>query len=147
MRKQKLLVASLINLELLTKFNYIMKNKIFMGVRILFGLMMVNSGLNKFLGYMPMPEMTEAAGALMAAFGASVYMFPLVAIVELLAGGLIITKKYNAFGAVLMMPVTVNIFLIHTVLDPAGFVMGLILLLINLWILIENKVKFKALCE
>ena len=56
-----MLAVYLINLELLTKFNYIMKNKIFMGVRILFGLMMVNSGLNKFLGYMPMPEMTEQA--------------------------------------------------------------------------------------
>lgn len=118
-----------------------------MGVRILFGLMMVNSGLNKFLGYMPMPEMAEAAGNLMGAFAASVYMFPLVAVVELLAGGLIITKKYNALGAVLMMPVTVNIFLIHTVLDPAGFVMGLILLLINTWILIENKDKFSGLID
>ena len=124
-----------------------MKNKIFMGVRILFGLMMVNSGLNKFLGYMPMPEMAEAAGTLMGAFAASVYMFPLVTVVELLAGGLIITKKYNALGAVLMMPVTVNIFLIHTVLDPAGFVMGLILLLINTWILIENKEKFSGLID
>jgi len=36
---------------------------------------------------------------------------------------------------------------VHTVLDPAGFVMGLVLLSINLWILIENKEKFKALSE
>ena len=124
-----------------------MKNKIFMGARILFGLMMVNSGLNKFLGYMPMPEMAEAAGALMGAFGASIYMFPLVGVVELIAGGLIITKKYNALGAVLMMPITVNIFLIHTVLDPAGFVMGLVLLLLNIWFLVENKEKFSALVK
>ncbi len=122
-----------------------MKNKIFMGARILFGLMMVNSGLNKFLNYMEMPEMTEAAGALMGALGASIYMFPLVGIVELLAGALIITKKYNALGAVLMMPITVNIFLIHIFLDPAGFVMGLILLLLNVWFLVENKEKFSSL--
>jgi putative oxidoreductase len=122
-----------------------MKNKIFMGVRILFAIMMINSGLNKFFNFMPMPEMAEAAGNLMGAFFASGYIFPLVAIVEVLAGALIFTKKFNALGAVLMMPITVNIFLVHTVLDPAGFIMGLVLLLINLWILIENKEKFKSL--
>ena len=124
-----------------------MKNKIFTGARILFGIMMVNSGLNKFLNYMPIPEMTESAEALMGALGASIYIFPLVAIVELLAGGLIVTKKYNALGAVLMMPVTINIFLIHTVLNPTGIILSLVLLLINLWILIENKLKFTALFE
>ena len=96
---------------------------------------------------MPIPEMTESAEALMAALGASIYVLPLVAIVELLAGGLIITKKYNALGAVLMMPVTINIFLIHTVLNPTGIILSIMLLLINLWILIENKSKFTALFE
>jgi uncharacterized membrane protein YphA (DoxX/SURF4 family) len=122
-----------------------MKNKIFTGVRIFFGFMMVNSGLNKFLNYMPIPEITESAEALMGALDASIYVFTLVAIVELLAGGLIITKKYNALGAVLMMPVTVNIFLIHTVLNPTGIILSLVLLLINIWILIENKSKFTTL--
>jgi len=124
-----------------------MKNKIFMAFRMLFGLMMANSGLNKFLNYMPIPEMTESAEALMVALGASIYIFPLVAIVELLAGVLIVTKKYNAIGAILMMPVTINIFLIHTVLNPSGIIFSFVLLLINLWVLVENKLKFAALFE
>lgn len=89
----------MINLELLIKFNYIMKNKIFMGVRILFGLMMVNSGLNKFFNYMDLPAMTEAAGDLMGAFAVSTYLFPLIALVEIGAGALLITKKYNFRGS------------------------------------------------
>tara|TARA_B100000780_G_scaffold20210_1_gene13028 strand:- start:1538 stop:1930 length:393 start_codon:yes stop_codon:yes gene_type:complete len=124
-----------------------MKNKIFTGARILFGLMMANSGLNKFLNYMPIPEMSESAEALMGALGESIYIFPLVAIVELVAGVLIITKKYNALGAILMMPVTINIFLIHIVLNPAGIILSLVLLLINIWVLFENKSKFAALFE
>ena len=124
-----------------------MKNKFFTGARILFGLMMANSGLNKFLNYMPIPEMSESAEALMGALGESIYIFPLVAIVELVAGGLIITKKYNALGAILMMPVTINIFLIHIVLNPAGIILSLVLLLINIWVLFENKSKFAALFE
>lgn len=94
---------------------------------------------------MPMPEMTPEAGALMGAFMESGYMFPLVAVVELIAGAMIVSKRFNALGAVLMMPVTVNIFLVHTVLDPAGFVMGAVLLALNIWFLIANKEKFNAL--
>lgn len=122
-----------------------MKEKVLMVFRILFGLLMVNSGLNKFLQYMPMPEMTPEAGALMGAFLEAGYMFPLVAVVELLAGAMIISKRFNALGAVLMMPITVNIFLIHTVLDPAGFVMGAILLVLNIWFLLDDKEKFNDL--
>ena len=91
--------------------------------------------------------MTKSAEALMVALGASIYIFPLVAIVELLAGVLIVTKKYNAIGAILMMPVTINIFLIHTVLNPSGIIFSFVLLLINLWVLVENKLKFAALFE
>jgi putative oxidoreductase len=122
-----------------------MKDKILMVFRMLFGLMMVNSGLNKFLQYMPMPEMSAEAGALMGAFMEAAYLFPLVAIVELLAGLMLFTKRFNALGAVLMMPITVNIFMIHTVLDPAGFVMGLVLLVLNIWFLYDNKEKFHTL--
>ena len=118
-----------------------------MGVRILFGLMMVNSGLNKFFNYMDLPAMTEAAGVLMGAFAVSTYLVPLIALVEIGAGALLITKKYNALGAVIMMPVTVNIFLLHVIIDPAGLLMGLILLLINIWVLVENKEKFSGLID
>ena len=124
-----------------------MKNKIFTGARILFGIIMANSGLNKFLNYMPIPEMNESAEALMNALGASIYIFPLVAIIEILSGVLIVTKKYNTLGAILIMPVTINIFLIHTILNPKSIILGLVLLLINLWILVENKSKFSALFE
>ena len=116
-----------------------MKEKAITGIRFLLGLIMVNSGLNKFLHYMPMPEMTEQAMELMAAFGASGYMFPLIAITEIIAGILLLSKKYTALGAVLMMPITVNILLFHAFLDTAGMVMGIVLLLINIVILVFRK--------
>tara|TARA_B100000795_G_scaffold163215_1_gene122673 strand:- start:549 stop:920 length:372 start_codon:yes stop_codon:yes gene_type:complete len=116
-----------------------MKEKAITGIRFLLGLIMVNSGLNKFLHYMPMPEMTEQAMELMAAFGASGYMFPLIAITEIIAGILLLSKKYTALGAVLMMPITVNILLFHAFLDTAGMVMGIVLLLINIVILVSEK--------
>jgi len=124
-----------------------MKEKVILVVRILFGLMFVNAGLNKFLGYMPMPEMSEQAGALMGAFGATGYMFPLIAVTELIAGVLILTKKCNALGAVLIMPVTVNIFLFHTFLDPSGLVMAIVLLGVNIFLLYNQKTRLCSMCE
>jgi len=46
-----------------------------------------------------------------------------------------------------MMPITINIFLIHTFLNPAGIILSLVLLFINLWILLENKSKYTSLFE
>ncbi|HCO85795.1 MAG TPA: DoxX family protein, partial [Arenibacter sp.] len=45
-----------------------MKNKILTVLCILFGLMMINSGLNKFFNYMPMPEMSEEMMQIMGGF-------------------------------------------------------------------------------
>jgi putative oxidoreductase len=123
-----------------------MKEKVITGIRFLLGLMMVNAGLNKFLHYMPMPEMTEQAMELMGAFGASGYMFPLIAITEIVAGILLLTKKYNALGAVLMMPITVNIFLFHAFLDTAGMGMGIVLLAINIVILVSERKRLFPMC-
>ena len=123
-----------------------MKEKAITVIRFLLGLMMVNAGLNKFLHYMPMPEMTEQAMELMGAFGASGYMFPLIAITEIIAGILLLNKKTTGLGAVLMMPVTVNIFLFHAFLDIAGMVMGIVLLLTNIVILVSEKKRLYPMC-
>tara|TARA_B110000977_G_C11071993_1_gene489837 strand:+ start:284 stop:694 length:411 start_codon:yes stop_codon:yes gene_type:complete len=124
----------------------IMKEKVITVIRFLLGLMMVNSGLNKFLHYMEMPEMAQPALDLLGAFGDSGYMFPLIAIVELVAGILLLTKKFTALGAVLMMPITVNIFLVHAFLDPAQVGMSVVLLLINITLLISERKRLYPMC-
>lgn len=119
-----------------------MKKKVVFGVSLLFGLMMINSGVNKFLNYMPMPEMAEAAGALAYAFMQSGWVFPLVALAEIIGGGLIITTRFRALGAIILLPITIGIFLFHAVLDPAGIIMSIILLAINSWIIIDNTERY-----
>jgi uncharacterized membrane protein YphA (DoxX/SURF4 family) len=59
-----------------------MKKKILLGVCILFGLMFINSGLNKFFNYMPMPtDMPEKMIKVMTAFMEIGWLMPLVAVV------------------------------------------------------------------
>lgn len=116
-----------------------MKNKILNVVCILFALMMVNSGLNKFFNYMPMPELSEEMMQVMGAFMTIKWLLPLVAIVEIVGGILFVIPKYRALGAIIILPVMVGIVVHHLVLDVAGVGMGLVFFLINLWAIWENQ--------
>lgn len=91
---------------------------------------------------MPTPEMNEAAGALMGAFAAAGWLFPLIAIVEVIAGALFIVPKYRALGAIMILPITIGIFLFHAVLDPATLIISIVLLAINAAVIFNNKEKY-----
>ncbi|HUN16427.1 MAG TPA: DoxX family membrane protein, partial [Saprospiraceae bacterium] len=71
-----------------------MKDKILTGLYIVFGLLFINSGINKFLNYMPMPEniSTELVN-LMTSFKDIKWLMPLVAVAEIIGGALLIFKK------------------------------------------------------
>lgn len=104
--------------------------------------MMVNSGLNKFFNYMPMPELSEEMMQVMGAFMTIKWLLPLVAIVEIVGGILFVIPKYRALGAIIILPVMVGIVVHHLVLDVAGVGMGLVFFLINLWAIWENRGKY-----
>ncbi|MBA3706386.1 MAG: DoxX family protein [Bacteroidetes bacterium] len=120
-----------------------MKNKILFVVSLLFGLMMINSGLNKFLNYMPMPkDMPESMMKLMAALMEIKWLMPLVGIAEIVGGILIIPNRSRAFGAIILFPITVGILLTAIVNAPSVLVIAIVLLAINLWIIIDSREKY-----
>ncbi len=120
-----------------------MKNKILFVVSLLFGLMFINSGLNKFFNYMPMPkDMPESLMNLMQTFMQITWLMPLIAVTEIVGGILVITNKYRALGAIIIFPVMVGILLTHIINAPSGLVIALVLFAINLWIIIENRAKY-----
>ena len=74
-----------------------MKNKILTGVSILFGMMFLNAGLNKFLNYMPVPDgLPEAVVKDNAAMMEISWLLPLIAIVEISGGLLVMPPKTKA---------------------------------------------------
>lgn len=119
-----------------------MKNKILFGASLIFGLIMINGGLNKFFHYFPLPQMPEAATKLMAVFVESGWIMALIALVEIIAGILIIIPKTRPLAAIMIFPVMIGIVLFHVFQDPKNVIMSLILLVINLWIIFENKEKY-----
>lgn len=105
----------------------------------LFGLMFINAGLNKFFMYLPVPEMSAELRQVNEAFATIKWLMPLIATVEIIAGLLFIIPKTRALAAIMILPVMVGILLQHLIYAPEGLLMAIILLLINSWIIIENK--------
>jgi len=120
-----------------------MKQKILTVVCILFGLMMVNSGLNKFFNYLPMPEdMPAELMELMEAFMQITWLMPLVATVEIVGGILIAIPKFRALGAIVILPVMVGIVVHHITFSQSDIILPLILFAINIWAIAENWKKY-----
>lgn len=120
-----------------------MKKKILFVISLLFGLMFINAGLNKFLNYIPVPDdMPDEMVKLTTALMSISWLFPLIATVEIVGGILFIIPKFRALGAIIIFPIVVGIVLTHTINEPSGLPVALVLLLINLWVFFENREKY-----
>ena len=123
-----------------------MKQKIIYVVSVLFGLLFINAGLNKFFNYMPMPEdLPQEAVDLFEALMSFGWLMPLVAVVEILGGILVMIPRTRALGYVMIFPVMVGILLINIINTPDGLIMALLLFAINIWMLFESSAKIKPL--
>lgn len=125
-----------------------MKNKILLVLCILFGLMMLNAGLDKLFHYMPMPSnVPENMMKAFDAFMAIGWLMPLVGLVEITGGILFMIPKTRALGAIVILPVMVGIMLTNTVTDSSGFPIAIVFFAINLWVLIEERKKYAPMLQ
>lgn len=123
-----------------------MKKKILFTLSLLFGLMMINAGLDKLFHYMPMPEnIPPSIVTAFTAFTQIGWLLPLVGVIEILGGALIIFPKTRALGALIILPVFVGILLVNTVTDMSGFPIVIVLLAVLAWIMVDNKQKYLQL--
>ena len=120
-----------------------MKSKILFGLCLLFGLMFINAGLNKFFNYMPVPtDMPEDTMKMFVAMMQISWLMPLVGIIEIVGGILIIFRKTRALGAIVILPIMAGILLTHITVAPEGVPMALVLFAILAWVIVDNRVKY-----
>ncbi len=123
-----------------------MKSKILFIASLIFGLMFVNAGLNKFFNYIPVPENLDVE--LMNDFGAMqeiIWLMPLLALFEIIGGLLFIIPKTRALGALVIFPILVGILMTHIFVDPSSLPMVLVLTAIFIWVVYENRAKYAPL--
>lgn len=125
-----------------------MKKKIIFVLSLLFGLMFINAGLNKFLNYMPVPDdLPEKMIKAMTAFMEISWLMPLVGAAEILGGILFIIPKTRALGAIVIFHVMIGILLTNIFSAPTGLPIAITLFIINLWVMYENRSKYLTLVK
>lgn len=113
--------------------------------RILLGLIYLASSLAFFFNLMPAPEMEGAVGQFMIGVSASGYMLQVVKIFELVCAIALISGRFVPLAAVVIFPITLNVFLFHAFLVPAGLPVAIFLLAANLFVAYANREKYQPL--
>lgn len=101
--------------------------------RVLLGLCFFVFGLNGFLNFIPAPKDPgpEAAAAFGAALFKAGYFIPMLKGVEVIAGAMLLCKRFVPLALALLAPVLVNIFAFHYFL-AGGVTLSIVLIAIEL---------------
>ena len=103
--------------------------------RIVLGLIYLVFGLDYFLHFIPyQPNHTGGAAALKDGLMAAGYLYPMMKSIQIAGGISLMLNRYAPFSAVALFPISLNVFLFHTVLVPSGWLMGVLLLVPNLFL-------------
>jgi putative oxidoreductase len=125
-----------------------MKQKILNVLYILFGLLLINGGLSKLFNYMPVPDnLPEAIINDNKALVEIVWLMPLIAFAEIIAGFLVMFQKTRALGILVIFPVMVGVLLTHIFVDPGNLIIAIVIWAIMIWIIYENREKYLGLLK
>lgn len=116
-------------------------------VRVLLGAMMLFASISYFFNLGEQPAPTGDMATLMGGLMASKYMFPLVKSIELIAGLMLVSGKFVKLGTLLLLPISVNIFLIHTVTQVSDLPVAIFVLVANVFLIYANWDSFKEIVK
>lgn len=134
----------MVKFEILTNTLFTMKIATII-VRILTGLFLLFASITYFLKLFPNPEFTGNMKTFNDGLDASGYLMPLAKAVELICGLSFLFGKFIKVSAIVLVPVTLNIFLINVFMMPDGIPISGILFLANLFIIYTNWNSYKHL--
>ena len=103
--------------------------------RILLGFIYLVFGLDYFLHFIPYePHHTGKVAAFKAGLIGVGYFYPMIKSIQIVGGISLLIDQYAPFFAVVLFPISVNVFLYHTILVPSGWLMGVLLIVPNLFL-------------
>ena len=103
--------------------------------RSLLGFLYLVFGLDYFLHFIPyQPLHTGKPGALVAGLKGTGYIYPMMKTIQILGGLSLLFDRYAPFSAVVLFPISLNVLLFHTILVPSGWLMGMFLMVPNVFL-------------
>ena len=114
-------------------------------VRVLMGLMFLFASIAFFFKLIPQPEMTGPIKLFNEGLAASGYFMPFLKTVELIAGVLLVTGLFIPLTAIVIFPITIHIFLVHTFMAPEGIPIAVFMLAGNLFIAWYHRKSYAPL--
>lgn len=107
-----------------------MKAKLDLVAQAILGLVFFVFGLNGFFEFLPVPELSDKAGAYFGGLAGSGFFLPVLKITETTCGLLMLLRLFSPLALVVLAPVIVQILLFHIFLDPGGLPMAIVLALL-----------------
>lgn len=103
--------------------------------RIILGFIYLVFGLDYFFKFIPyQPNHTGNVAAFKAGLMGVGYFYPMLKSIQIVGGISLLINRYAPFAAVVVFPISLNVFLYHTILVPSGWLMGVLLLVPNLFL-------------
>ncbi len=103
--------------------------------RIILGFIYLVFGLDYFFQFIPyQPHHTSRVAAFKAGLLGVGYFYPMIKSIQIAGGISLLVNRYAPFFAVVLFPISLNVFLYHTILVPSGWYMGGILIVTNLFL-------------
>ena len=115
--------------------------------RVLLGVVMLLTGLNKIFWFAPMPHMSPALTAFMEALKETGYFLPFIGIVEATGGALLLVNRFVPLAITVLAPVLVNILGVHTFLDARGLPLAFILITLDVYLAWVYRDAFRPMLQ
>lgn len=116
-------------------------------MRVIYGIFLLIFGLNNFLHFFPLPEMTAEAGTFAGSLAQTGYIFPIVGGLQAIVGILLIINKFTPLSLIVIFPIMLNAFLLHLFLDPVGIGGSLVAIVLNVFLFIAYKESYKNVLQ
>ena len=114
--------------------------------RIVPGFIYLVFGLDYFLHFIPyVPNHTGRVAAFKEGLIGVGYFYPMIKSIQIAGGISLLVNRYAPFFAVVLFPLSLNVFLYHTILVPSGWWMGVLLLVPNLFLGYAYRENYKGM--
>lgn len=114
-------------------------------VRVLMGLLFLFASITWLFKLFPAPELQGPMKTFTEGIEASVYLMPVVKVIELLCGIAFVTGRFVRLAAIVIFPIIINIVLTHVFLGPEGLPAAIFLLLADIFLIYYYRKDYQPM--